>query len=92
MAKIYVTDGAHQADVQAFEVDREHQADLLVFVEKYQQNAKGDEEWFFVDHAHQADTKIYWVDQAHKADLEVFFVDQAHKAKWKKGHKLKGRL
>lgn len=92
MAKIYVVNSKSASDFTAYKVDRESQADLLIYEEKYQNRAKGDEKWFYVNSKSQADSKIYWVNYASQADIKVMFVKYESRAKWKKSHKLVGRI
>jgi hypothetical protein len=92
MAKIYVVNSKSQSDFNAYKVDTESKADLIVFEEKYQSQAKGDEKWFYVKSKSQADSKIYWVSSASQADIKVMFAKYESKAKWRKSHKLVGRI
>ena len=92
MAKIYVTDRKCSNEVKIFSVDHEYQADLIFFEVNYQNQAKGDELWYFVDYQNEADTTVRWVDHDYDADLKVYKARHQYQAKWKKSHKLRNRI
>ncbi|MDQ2860371.1 MAG: DUF6150 family protein [Pseudomonadota bacterium] len=96
MAKIHVVKQAYEADVVAFKVLDEREADILVFVEPGGARAMGDARWFYVG-KFQATTKLFWaspedVNVGDSNALKVFFVHEESEAKWMKDHVLRGQL
>jgi hypothetical protein len=47
MAKIYVTDKEHKADIKVFLVDQDYKADLLFYEVDHDRKEKGDLLWYF---------------------------------------------
>lgn len=91
MAKIVVAD-KYDADVKAFKVQSEWDADIVVcVVDQYEEQGK-DELWCFVDSQWDATTKLHWVDSEWDANLKVAFSDSVWNAGWKTSHNLQGRL
>ena len=71
-----------------FSVDYENQADLKVFVVKYENQSIGnDGKWFFTEYANQAKKKIYFVKYENQSDLKIYFVDYSNQAGWLKNKK-----
>jgi hypothetical protein len=92
MAKIVVVKNAYEADVKAIKVASEHEADILVFMDKLGATALGDTRWYLVG-LFQASTKLYWAAPDDPCDLKVFFVEDASQARWvTQDHPLRGRL
>ena len=77
-----------QADLKVFVVKYESQADLKVFKVKYESQAgDNDGKWFFTTYPSRADKKIFFVDHPSRADLKIFFVDYQSRAGWKTASK-----
>ena len=75
---------------KVFSVDREYQADLVVFKtdKRYEASQKENKGvWFFTNAGYEADKKLFFVDQEYKADLKVYFTDLKYKVGWRHNDK-----
>jgi hypothetical protein len=92
MAKIVLVKNAYEADVKAIKVASEHEADILVYMDKLGATALGDTRWYHVG-LFQATTKLLWVGADDPGALKVFFVEDASQARWvTEDHPLRGQL
>ena len=80
MAKIFVTDKKHKADICVCEV-KEYKADMKYWIADREHKSKNnDSKWFYVDRDHKADKIIFW-SKEYPANLKVCEVSKEYKAK-----------
>lgn len=81
-----------RADVKAFKVANDWDADLVVFVVDELRAQGEDALWCYVDNEWEATCKICWVSHEWEADLKVAFTDHEWEAGWKGAYNMQGRL
>jgi len=64
----------------------------LYYEVQHENQAKGDEKWFYVNYENQATCKIFWVDYENQADIKVFKVIYENQAKWRTSNRFRNRL
>ena len=80
MAKIFVTDKKHKADICVCEV-KEYKADMKYWIADREHKSKNnDSKWFYVGRDHKADKIIFW-SKEYQANIKVREVSKEYKAK-----------
>lgn len=92
MARVYITLEPLAADIRIHLVKSRSHADLLVCLVTTVKKTEGDALWCYVSTRSNATVKICFVDGAGSADLLVCFVEAPGAARWRRKHKLQGRL
>ena len=92
VASIYTTDREDETDIVVYEVNYPHDADLLVFVTRSEEEAHGDALWYYVDRELDADMIIFPTERKRDADLKIHYVDKPQGAKWRVPHKLQNKI
>jgi hypothetical protein len=69
-------------------VDYESQADLLVYKEEYESQARGNNgNWHFVEYESRADHSVFFTKYESQADLKIFYVNYESRAGWRNSSK-----
>lgn len=94
MATVFITDRKNDANFTVCKVEKERDADLLVYVTERRSEAKNEEAiWIYTDRKSQASVVMYFVEKERDADLLICFVDRKNHAEWNtESHQAMGQL
>lgn len=92
-SEILPVDSVGISDFKIYYTDCKSEADLVVYVTNYRQEALGKEEiWHFTEYRSEAGAKVFVTENRSEADLIVYRSSYKSEAGWIKAHPLQGKL
>ena len=80
---VYISNYQSSNTLNVMRVESEFEADLIVYVVDYPNQATRDGRWYFTEVHSDTTNKIYFVNYSSQAQLKVYFTNNIYKAKWR---------